>query len=285
MGQCTIDSEFGFYYYRWQMPKRRKSVRPKVASRGLNDSRTHALYRAGLHFLAESDCDAVSIARIAKAAECSVGAFYERFRDKNAYLIFLIRNSFRAKINRLENTLPEIARKKSSRKSVIEEITEFIVEELSGEKTAGVIRVALKLASTHSEAVAPITEYRAAANEITYEIIKPYIKGRDAKSRIEEALQIVFAVIFDAIQQNYGPLQFNNARMSAVLSRQFEARIADNSKLPKGAVFNSTKSVRNKTQNKEIAIDPERIARSPRDKRRESAPKAKSNRRRNVKLI
>ncbi|WP_395072912.1 TetR/AcrR family transcriptional regulator [Hyphococcus sp.] len=267
------------------MSKRRKSVRPKVASRGLNDSRTHALYRAGLHFLAESDCDAVSIARIAKAAECSVGAFYERFPDKNAYLIFLIRNALRTRISNLENNLPEIARKKSSRKLIIDEITEFLVEELSGEKTAGVIRLALKLAPTHPEALTPITEYRAAANEIIYEILKPYIKDRDARNRIEEALQIVFAVIFDAIQQNYGPLQFNNARMNAVLSRQVEARISDKSKLPKGTVFNSTKSAHNKTQDKELAIDPERIAHSPRDKRRESAPEAKSSKRRNVKLI
>jgi len=189
---------------------------------------------------AESDCDAVSIARIAKAAECSVGAFYERFLDKNAFLLFLIRNSFRTKTNNLENSLPEIAHKKSTRKSIIEEIAEFLVEELSGEKTTGVIRVAFKLAPMYPEALTPITEYRAAANKIICEILKPHIKGRDARNRVEEALQIVFAVIFDAIQQNYGPLQFNNARMSAVLSRQFEARITDKSKLPKGAFFNST---------------------------------------------
>ncbi len=267
------------------MLKRRKSKKPKVASRGLNDSRTHSLYQAGLQFLAESDCDAVSIARIAKAAECSVGAFYERFPDKNAYLIFLIRNTFRAKINSLENTLPEIARKKSSRKFIIEEIAKFIVEELSSEKTVGVIRVALKLGPTHPEALAPITKYRAAANKIISEILKPYIKGRDTRNRVEEALQIVFAVIFDAIQQNYGPLEFNNARMSAVLSRQFESRLADNSKLPKGAVFNSTKSARSENQNKEMAIDPERIANTPRNKRRESAPKAKSSKRQDAKLI
>ena len=267
------------------MLKRRKTKKPKVASRGLNDSRTYALYRAGVHFLAESDCDAVSIARIAKAAEFSVGAFYERFPDKNAYLIFLIRNGLRTRINNLENNLPEIARNKSSRKLIIDIIAEFIADELSGGKTAGIIRVALKLAPTHPEALTPIAEYRAAANEIIYEILKPYIKGQDARNRVEEALQILFAVIFDAIQQNYGPLQFNNARLGKVLSRQFEARIADKSKLPKATVFNSTKSARYKTKNKEIAIDPEEIAHSPRDKRRESSPKAKSSKRRNVKLI
>ena len=267
------------------MLKRRKSQKTRVASRGMNNSRTHALYRAGLHFLAESDCDAVSIARIAKAAECSVGAFYGRFPDKNAYLIFLIRNTFRTKINRLENTLPEIARKKSNRKSIIEEITKFITDELSGEKTAGVIRVALKLAPMRPEALTPITEYRAAANETIFKVLKPYIKDRYARNRIEEALQLLFAAIFDAIQQNYGPLQFNNARFSAVLSRQFEARISDKSKLPKGAIFNSTKSARNKNPNKDIADDPEGIARSVRDQRRESALKAKSTKRREMKLI
>ncbi len=267
------------------MAIRRKPRKPKVAARGLNDSRTHALYRAGLQFLAESDCDEVSIARITKAAECSVGAFYERFADKNAYLVFLIRNSFRTKINRLENTLPEITRRKSNRKSIIAEIAKFLVDEFSGAKSAGIIHVALKLAPTHPEALTPITEYRAIANEIIYKILQPRIKGRGARNRVEEALQIVFSVIFDAIQQNHGPLQLHNARTSAILARQFEARIADSAKLPMGAVINSTKSAHNKTQDKELAIDPERIAHSPRDKRRESAPEAKSSKRRNVKMI
>jgi AcrR family transcriptional regulator len=94
------------------MLKRRKSRKPKVASRGLNDSRTYALYRAGLNLLADNDFDEVSISQIAKEAECSVGAFYERFLTKDAYLIFLIRNSFRTQINRLENRLPKIANRK-----------------------------------------------------------------------------------------------------------------------------------------------------------------------------
>ncbi|WP_411820853.1 TetR/AcrR family transcriptional regulator [Hyphococcus formosus] len=284
-GQQNLKSEFGILWYRGQMLKSRKTKKPKVFSRGLSDSRTHALYQAGLKFFSKSDFDTVSIAMIAKVAECSVGAFYERFPNKNAYLIFLIRNTFRTKINSLENNLPKIAHKKSNRKSVIEEIAEFLIDELSGEKTAGVIRVAFKLAPTHPEALTPITEYRAAANKIISEILKPNIQGRDARNRIEEALQILFSVIFDAIQQNYGPLQLNNVRMSAVLSKQFEAHLADKSKSSKGTVFNSTKPAHYKTQNKEIAIHPEEIARSPRDKRRETSPKAKSSKRRNVKLI
>lgn len=48
------------------------------------------LLRAGHRLIAKRDFDSMSVADIAAAAGCSVGAFYQRFRDKEAFFGALI---------------------------------------------------------------------------------------------------------------------------------------------------------------------------------------------------
>lgn len=48
------------------------------------------LLRTGTALLSSGGFDDVSIAQVAAAAGCSVGAFYERFRNKKAYFEFLL---------------------------------------------------------------------------------------------------------------------------------------------------------------------------------------------------
>ena len=63
-------------------------VLPVKQERG---SRTRdKLLRAGHRLIAKRDFDSMSVAEIAQAAGCSVGAFYQRFRDKDAFFGALI---------------------------------------------------------------------------------------------------------------------------------------------------------------------------------------------------
>jgi len=48
------------------------------------------LLAAGQRLIAKRDFDSMSVAEIASAAGCSVGAFYQRFRDKDAFFGALI---------------------------------------------------------------------------------------------------------------------------------------------------------------------------------------------------
>lgn len=50
------------------------------------------LLMAGKRLIAKRDFDAMSVAEIAAAARCSVGAFYQRFRDKDAFFGALVAN-------------------------------------------------------------------------------------------------------------------------------------------------------------------------------------------------
>jgi len=265
------------------MRRRLKAQKPKAALSSLNNSRTFALYRVGLQLLAENDCDAVSVAHIAKLAECSVGAFYERFPDKNTYLIFLIRNSFHTELNKLKNELPAIASRGLKLEPTIAAMISYFLRQFSGEKLAGVVRVALKLAPTHRKAMAPLSEYRDMANECVFEILKSKTKRRDLERRVQESMQMLFAVLFDAIQQNHGAMRLNSPRTNAILTRQFLAHLSDKSKLPSGGVFN-------KQQlggiNKKIAEIEVPTIKMPGAKTKPKSPnKNKTAKRRNVKIL
>src|SRR4051812_31267096 len=63
-------------------------VLPVKQERG---SRTRdRLLAAGHRLIATRDFDSMSVAEIATAARCSVGAFYQRFRDKDAFFGALV---------------------------------------------------------------------------------------------------------------------------------------------------------------------------------------------------
>ncbi len=246
------------------MKKRSALRRTTVASAGLNNGRTYALYRAGRELLASNDFDNVSIARIAALAECSVGAFYERFPDKSSYMIFLIRHEFRTKKKRLENKIGKTSCKKYSKKTVIDEIAKFLTEEFSSEKTAGIVRAALKLGPTELKALIPVTEFRDFANDATFEALRPILKGRDTKQRVAEALQIAFSVIFDAIQQGYGPLKLNKPHMATALSHQIQARLVDILDTSSDGAISARKASgsASKTKYEETAANENKIAES-----------------------
>src|SRR5262245_48964862 len=63
-------------------------VRPVKQSRARRSR--DRLLDAGQRLVAERPFDALSVADITRAAGCSVGAFYLRFRDKDAFLRALI---------------------------------------------------------------------------------------------------------------------------------------------------------------------------------------------------
>jgi len=65
-----------------------EGVRPVKQSRGRRT--LDKLLAAGLRLVAAREFDSMLVADIARAADCSVGAFYLRFRDKDAFFRALI---------------------------------------------------------------------------------------------------------------------------------------------------------------------------------------------------
>ena len=173
--------------------KRASSVWGHTGHTPAGDSRVAALQRAGLELLARSDFETISIAKIAKTANCSVGAFYYRHKDKNAYLRQLISTTFRPLDNKLQNCLSN-----SGGKISLSEFLSHLVTQLSTAENAGIIRVALKLGATDPDALRPYENYREYVATTAENIFKGTSKKKIHAREIREAVQIVFAAINDA---------------------------------------------------------------------------------------
>ena len=184
---------------------------------GLQDGKTFALFRAACGLLAKKDFEDISVARIAKAGGCSVGAFYGRFPDKKAFLDFVIRETFRQAANRVENTLSQNITNKSSLEKSSQNIAMYVSKKFADEEFAGVIRVAIKLGFSDPKSCTPFNEYRETVTEYTILVLAPHLRS-GGKGRIREAIQVAFGILTDAVILKPGPMAPGTRRMNEVLS-------------------------------------------------------------------
>ena len=71
----------------------------------LRDPSTYKLYKAACRLLRDQDHEQMSVAQLTKAANVSVGAFYRRFRDKDAFLRLVLAEHFYGSRNYMERVL------------------------------------------------------------------------------------------------------------------------------------------------------------------------------------
>jgi AcrR family transcriptional regulator len=176
------------------------------------------LLEAAQRLLARHDYESVSVAMIAKVADCSVGAFYGRFQDKDSFLKYVVSSTFRTATNNVSRQLATGASPRRPLKDTARHIVEYVAEQLTAPKMAGVTRAALKLGTSHPEAMEPLNEYRAAVAAGAVNLIR-------SKRRVPAAIQMMLATIFDSLTQDAGPLRAGGSRMVRALEESMVAYI------------------------------------------------------------
>ena len=193
--------------------KKRRPVRS-----GAGDRRAAALRLAGLELLARSDFEDVSIITLTKGAGCSVGAFYYRYSDKNAYLSQLIAATFRGLENDIEKYLSVSEREKTLSTITLSEFLSHIISKLSSRENAGIIRATLKLGATKPEVLRHYEEYREKVSAESENIFKRGSKKKFCTREIREAIQIVFAAINDAaLMPDSASMKLGSKKMTETL--------------------------------------------------------------------
>ncbi|MDF3833584.1 helix-turn-helix domain containing protein [Cupriavidus basilensis] len=178
-----------------------------------------ALLDAGRELLAQRDFSAVSVAQIASACEVSVGAFYGRFRDKQAFF-----ESLRALV--MQETGESVAR--YLRKERWEEVpTDVMLEKtmrfvvLGCHANRGVIKASLKHASIRPEEWLPHRESGQAVVERMVALLVPRLPlpPEQAELRVRFAMQAVFSIVVNAILNDAGPLPLDDERLPGEMTR------------------------------------------------------------------
>jgi AcrR family transcriptional regulator len=163
--------------------------------------------------MARHDYETVSVAAIAREAGCSVGAFYGRFPDKAAFLQSMISVAFRILATQATRDLDPARRRGMSNRGTVNGLVRHVVQHMGREQVAGATRAALKLATIKPEALDAFLKYRATVADQAVALLAPRPSPRGAAVAVQTAVQLVFAVVIDALQQKTGPLRLGSEQM------------------------------------------------------------------------
>ncbi|KCZ62141.1 hypothetical protein L53_12915 [Hyphomonas sp. L-53-1-40] len=168
----------------------------------LAESKTLALYREGRALLSRNDLDQVSISQVSKAAGISVGAFYVRFRDKDAFLDFVIANTF------------------AEARSVFQEqadvlyapnLSDVLIRHFSDPEFNGIVRTAVKLGFLAERHRTPFDEYRAYVSQHLAGLLLEDAKKGERRQRIaaiDSALAVLtYAALFPDSEIDFGEIE------------------------------------------------------------------------------
>ena len=184
-----------------------------------HDSKIHGLTDAGIRLLAQKDFEALSMARIAREAGCSVGALYARFPEKHSYLRHLIWSAYLTLTERAETELEARRWRHKSLSPLVELIVEHVVSNMTTPRAAGVIRATAKLATVKPSTIELFEDYRATLTRLAVGLLSPRIRGNSVGA-VKIGMQIVLATVTDAVlQPRPGPMAAGSRRMKQALTK------------------------------------------------------------------
>ncbi len=177
------------------------------------DDRSRAIYEAGYRLIGGQDFEAVSVAQIAEAAGCSVGAFYQRFENKDRFVGFLVRAHFEIIGERVSDALDVERWQECSARDVAEAVADALLEIAQGHG-AGIARAAIKRCHAEDIHRVPVERYRAMVVDRAIALLVPLMGDGSAveQSRaVGQAVQIGQAVVFDALIHRQGALNLDSS--------------------------------------------------------------------------
>ena len=182
-------------------------VHPSKQPRSL--AKRNALIAAGLRLLRTMSFDEMTIGHVAQEAACSVGTFYARFQDKEAFLILLQESLFSAQVDDARQQLRPDDWKDANAEKTIEACVRFVIETFRGD-AEGVLRAALAHSAAKSEIWEPARRSGRELVEIIISLLSPKLGG-SADDQIRLALQMLYGTLVNMILHEPGPLSLNAA--------------------------------------------------------------------------
>ena len=201
-------------------PKSRKRIKP-----GLEDGARWRIYEAGWRALNEADHEDVSIVQVAKDAGVSIGAFYRRYPDKNAFVDSVVFNRLQSARARTEKALEPSRWSKASNARIVGGIVEHLVVTLHGDMR-GAVRTAFRRRRPGQEKLCPLIRYQAfVADACVLLMLERLGGGLRREEDIRAATQIVLATIMGGLLDDPGPLKLQRQRTVDALSQAMAAHV------------------------------------------------------------
>ncbi len=170
--------------------------------------RQKALLSTGLRLTASHQWSKVTVAEIAASSGMSVGTFYTRFRDKQAYLevlVTLVADQMRQHMD--EYVELELAKKQTATKL----LNSFVSHSIDTyAKLEGVFRASVLTRTEESDH--PFIVLRTYSREQFIHLLRPYFKahGTSTTLKLGFAHQMINSTLVNTILTDPGPLRLKN---------------------------------------------------------------------------
>ena len=190
-----------------------QGVRPALQKRS-RESRDR-LFGAGRQLLEQMDLDAISIADLAKKAGSSVGAFYLRFENKDAFFRAMIADMLAA-----EEAALEVIYQGPSDGTIIEALVKKTIQ--SFRRNTGVLRSALRKGMEDPSVWEPIRQYGQTESDLLVKKLRGALGRRlsnDEELRIRFAAQVLYGTLINALLHRPAPLLLESDRLETELIR------------------------------------------------------------------
>lgn len=202
----------------------RQAAEPEVfpALQQRSRDRLKALLASGFELLEHKDFEAISISDITSRNGFSVGSFYNRFRDKEAFLAALQEQGVELSRRRM---LVQLNPERVGRLPVdraIAAIVSHVVETFR--QGRGLIRASLKHDTTRPGTWSPMKQSGAAAVEHVVALLTPMLERDDprrAELDVRIAMQNLYGLLVNAVLNDPGPLHLDSPLLEKELTEIF----------------------------------------------------------------
>ena len=192
-------------------PRQREDQRALPSKQLRSEQARERLLATGTRLLAAGGFDAVSIAQIASESGCSVGAFYQRFQNKQAYFEFLLDRVIDAVRAEAEGALTTDAVAGLNLNETIALCVAHHVGVIRSNE--GLIRAAMAYSLHGSDDWQPIGTVGAWLNAHYISLMLAKCKGRDkavAQQRLRVGLSLISGYLANSVAHDSPALSLHN---------------------------------------------------------------------------
>lgn len=173
-----------------------------------SQARQASLISAGLRLLEKRDFNAFSIAELTALNGCSVGSFYARFEDKDAFFTAMQATALREVLARAEELLAPERWARASAQAVLAAFVTFFATAVRDHR--GFVRAVLRHESTRPGAWTPMRECGATLAMLLARVLAPKLTSMPPArraARVAFAVQVLYGTLINAVLHDPGPLR------------------------------------------------------------------------------
>ena len=193
-----------------------------AAKQSRSQLKHQALLEAGRRLLDEQDLGTLSVARLTRDAGMSVGSFYSRFEDKDAWFAELLRVTGE---QALQDTQALLGSARWTRATNARKVALIVRHVVAIHRThRGIFRAAHSDAARSRLYWPQLQGYGRRIADAVYLALAAQMQQvppAQRRLRVGIALQLVFGTLVNAVLHDPGPIGLNDKRMEKELSRVF----------------------------------------------------------------